>query len=159
MKMMKMMKRRAAIYAAIAIICMTALPVRAEEVVEVPEEVEAVSEELGERYNICPELIQAICWRESRFQADAKGGPCIGIMQVYEKWHKGRMERLEVADLYDLRGNMLVATDYLAELFEKHGEAAVVLAAYHGESEIYKISKYTESILKLSAELERRNGK
>lgn len=41
---------------------------------DVPQDVIEISEELGKQYNICPELIQAICWRESRFTADATGG-------------------------------------------------------------------------------------
>ena len=71
--------------------------------IEVPEEVKEISEELGNTYNICPEVIQAICWQESRFKADVENGGCVGIMQVAPKWHKSRMERLGVTDLKDVR--------------------------------------------------------
>lgn len=127
--------------------------------IEVPADVIAISEELGERYCICPELIQAICWQESRFSPEVEAGGCIGIMQVYGKWHKDRMVRLGATDLYDMEQNMEVAVDYLAELFAKYGDAALVLAVYHGESDIYKMSGYTESILELSEKLEREHGK
>ncbi|MBD5395003.1 MAG: transglycosylase SLT domain-containing protein [Lachnospiraceae bacterium] len=81
-----------------------------------PEDVITISEELGKQYNICPETIQAICWKESRFQSDAENVGCIGIMQVSPKWHQDRMDKLGVTDLKDIRQNMTVAVDYLSEL-------------------------------------------
>lgn len=139
--------------------------VQAQEIVEVPEDVKEISEELGNTYNICPELIQAICWQESRFQADAENGGCVGIMQVSPKWHKGRMEELGVTDLTDTRQNMVVAVDYLANLVQDEEDMEKALMCYHGESEIQErldageMSTYVEDILALSAELEKRNGK
>lgn len=135
--------------------------------VYVPTEVIEISEELGEQYCICPELIQAICWRESRFQPDAKNkaGTCIGIMQVYEKWHKDRMEKLGVTDLTDMRQNMTVAVDYLAELAEDSEDVAVALMRYHGEKDAKdkalagEISDYAKDILEMSEHLEREHGK
>lgn len=133
--------------------------------IEVPQEVVEVSEQLGGQYNICPELIQAICWRESRFTADAEGGGCIGIMQISPRWHKGRMERLGITDLYDTKQNMLVGVDYLAELSEGGDDIVKVLMEYHGESDIEEklkrgeVSAYAEEILSISEELERENGK
>lgn len=139
--------------------------VQAQEIVEVPEDVKEISEELGEKYNICPELIQAICWQESRFQADVESGGCVGIMQVAPKWHKERMQRLGVTDLTDVRQNMTVAVDYLSELLKDGEDIEEPLMRYHGESRIDEkllageMSVYAESILTLSAELEGRNGK
>lgn len=143
----------------------TAQAEQAKSNLEVPEEVVWISKELGGEYNICPELIQAICWKESRFQPDAENGGCIGIMQICPKWHKDRMERLKVTDLADTRQNMLVGIDYLAELAEDGEDIAKVLMTYHGESNVDKklnrgeISSYADDILEISAELERRNGK
>ncbi len=135
------------------------------ESVDVPAEVIEISEELGEYYCICPELIQAICYVESRFQPDAKNGGCLGIMQVSEKWHKDRMERLSVTDLYDLRGNMTVAVDYLSELASDGEDLEEALMRYHGETSIKdrleagETSWYVEKVLNLSAELEVAHGK
>ena len=135
--------------------------------VDVPQEVIEISEELGEQYCICPELIQAICWRESRFQPDAKNkaGTCIGIMQVYEKWHKDRMEKFGVTDLTDMRQNMTVAVDILADLLEDSEDVAAALMRYHGEKDVDekvlagKISDYARDILEMSEHLEREHGK
>lgn len=119
----------------------------------------------GEEYGICPELLMAIIERESAGQVDAENGGCKGLMQISDRWHKDRMERLGVTDIYDVDGNIHVGTDYLAELFEEYGEVTTVLMVYHGErnavekSENGEISKYADWILTRSAELERRNGK
>lgn len=123
-------------------------------------------EELGKEYNICPELLMAIAEAESQGNPDAESKGCKGIMQVYERWHKKRMERLGVTDIFDTRGNILVAADYLYELFEKYEDVGMVLMTYNGDSRAddymsgkAELSAYAEKILERSAELERLNGK
>ena len=116
----------------------------------------------GEEYGICPELLMAIIERESAGQADAENGGCKGLMQIADRWHTDRMERLGVTDIYDVDGNIHVCTDYLAELFEKYEDVGIALMVYHGEKNAAnkeKLSSYAEGILTRSAELERRNGK
>lgn len=121
--------------------------------------------ECGDQYGICAELLQAIAEQESRGQANAMNGSCCGLMQVSVKWHKDRMERLGVTDIFDEYGNILVATDYLAELFEKYHEASLVLDIYNDNSkakENYEngiLSDYARSVLERSAELEILHGK
>ena len=137
----------------------------AEETVAVPEDVKEISEELGEQYSICPELLQSIGWWESRFQPDAESGGCIGIMQIMPRWHQERMERLGITDLTDIRQNMTVAADYLSSLARDEEDMEEALMRYHGESRISErldageMSGYVEKVLALSAELERSNGK
>jgi soluble lytic murein transglycosylase-like protein len=72
------------------------------------------------------------------------------------------MDRLGVTDLHDARGNMLVAADYLSELFEKYGDIATVLMVYHGEKNATTkttVSSYASSVMEMSEELEREHGK
>jgi soluble lytic murein transglycosylase-like protein len=151
-----------AVIFAMSVFCMNA---NAQEDCKVPDDVIAISQELGERYNICPELIQAICYRESRFVKDAVNGDCIGIMQVSAKWHQERMEKLKATDLTDIRQNMNVAVDYLAELIKDGEDMEEALMRYHGERGINQrlkngeMSSYVESILILSEQLEREHGK
>ena len=140
-------------------------PVRVEPV-SVPGDVERYSVVLGEQHNICPELIQAICYKESGFEPRAENGACIGIMQVNPSWHQDRMERLGVTDLYNAEDNMLVGVDYLSELLGKHEDIGVALMLYNGDSDAEnvengnaRISAYAEEILRISEELERENGK
>jgi len=129
------------------------------------EEVQGYCEEIGEMYGICPELLMAIIEAESSGNQYAENGSCKGLMQVSVKWHADRMEKLGVVDIYDEYSNILVATDYLAELRDDYGEVSYVLDIYNGNSKAYYnyengiLSKYAGSVLERSAELERIRGK
>lgn len=123
-------------------------------------------EEYGEEYGICPELLMAIAEKESKGNPDAENGSCKGLMQISEKWHKDRMKRLGVTDLFDESGNILVATDYLYELFKKYEDVGMVLMVYNGDSnakDYYngnaELSRYADGILERREELERLHGK
>ena len=114
----------------------------------------------GEEYNICPELLEAIIETESWGVSDVTNKDCIGLMQVSKIWHKDRMKKLGVTDLFDEESNIHVGTDYLYDLFVKYEDPAVVLMEYHGESNALQkaeqgiVSDYAKGILERSAELE-----
>ena len=103
--------------------------------------------------------------RESSFRADAVGdsGDSVGLMQVKERWHSERMERLGVFDLFNPYQNVTVGIDYLAELLGKYeGSLEMALVAYNmGPSGAYSNcfskgvyhSEYARSVLETSAEL------
>lgn len=157
------MKRRMFAAFLAAGVLTAALPLEAAAMEE--SKVRELAEQVGEAYGICPELLQAIAWRESNYQEKAEGTGCSGLMQVAEHWHRERMEKLQVKDLYNPEGNMLVAADYLAELFEKYEDPGMVLMVYNGDSraEEYQqtgeLSAYAAAILEKSAQLERAHGK
>ena len=121
--------------------------------------------EIGNMYGICPELLMAMIETESSGNPDATNGTCKGLMQVSEKWHRDRMERLGVKDIYDPYGNILVATDYLMELAEKYEDLGLVLDLYNGNSKAMqnaehgKLSEYASKILYRAEMLERIHGK
>ena len=123
------------------------------------------AEEISEIYNVCPELIFSIIEHESSGNPNAKNGNCLGLMQVSEKWHQDRMERLGVESLFDPYGNILVATDYLVELFERYGDVDMVLMTYNGSSDAKERwdngtpTKYATSVIERSMELEMLHGK
>lgn len=118
-----------------------------------------------EEYCICPELVMAIIEKESSGQADAVNGDCKGLMQVSERWHTDRMERLGVTDLYDPYGNIIIGVDYLAELATEYEDIALVLDIYSGNSKAFQnyehgiVSIYAKEILERTAELERLHEK
>lgn len=150
---------------ALTMIAASGMTARAD-AIDVPREVVDISEELGAQYDICPELIQAMCFKESSFRTDVESDGNVGIMQVNPKWHKGRMERLGVADIFDMRGNMVVGVDYLSELIGQYEDVSVALMVYNGDSSAEDViggsddvSDYVEEILTISVELERKNGK
>ena len=71
-----------------------------------------------EDYHIAPSIVIAMIERETQFDADAIGDNChsFGLMQIQQKWHQKRMDKLGVTDLMDPYQNVLVGIDYLAEL-------------------------------------------
>lgn len=128
----------------------------------IPAEAQEACVKYGDEYGICPELLMAMIERESSGRPDVESGGCKGLMQISDRWHKDRMERLEVTDIYDVDGNIHVGADYLAELFEKYEDVGIVLMDYHGEKNAAtktELSDYADWILTRSAELERMNGK
>lgn len=137
------------------------------EKITVPQKVQDACEKYGEQYGICPELLEAICWKESRFDNKAVDSTlkCIGLMQVNAPTHRKRMQRLGIYDLFDVDNNVHVGADILSELFEYNEDVGLVLMLYHGERNAYykakrgKISKYAKEILEISEELERAHGK
>lgn len=124
------------------------------------------TEEIGQQYGICPELLQAIAERESSLRIYATNGTCKGLMQISEKWHRDRMERLGVENIYDAYGNILLAADYLVELAEENNDLYYVLMRYNMKKstadELYEAGEYTDyaiSITERAEELERQHGK
>lgn len=75
------------------------------------------------------------------------------------------MQKLGVCDLYAEYDNILTAADYLAELFQKYQDTALVLDIYNGNSKaMYNyengiVSSYAGKILERTAELETLHGK
>lgn len=134
---------------------------------ETPIEIQIACDKYGAEYDICPELLEAICWQESRFDESIVDGTgsCFGLMQIKKELHKGRMKDLGVTDLGDIDSNIHVGADYLSELFDEYEDAGIVLGVYHGESNAVargqsgKLSYYVTSILENSERLERLHGK
>ena len=127
------------------------------------ERVMQMAEKIGAKYNICPELLTAVAFQESRYNPNAEHEGCVGLMQISPMWHVDRMERLGVYDLREPYGNMLVAADYLLELFKEYEDLGMVLQVYNGDSvaESYwngetSMSDYANDIMMRSQELERK---
>lgn len=128
----------------------------------IPEGIQDAARRYGEEYGISPAFLLAIAQRESRFDACAKSGSCVGLMQVSTKWHRDRMERLQVTEeeLWTVDGNVHVAADYLAELFREYEDPGAVLIAYNsGSADEYikgtsGLTAYAKTILRTAADLE-----
>lgn len=131
----------------------------------ISEEYQSYCEEIGKQYGICPELLEAIMESESSGNAHAENGNCKGLMQINILYHRDRMSRLGVSDIYDGRGNILVAADYLVELFQKYGDVGTVLMVYNGSNNALDrgaqadYTEYASRIIKRSEQLERLHGK
>lgn len=130
-----------------------------------PAELQKYTYELCTRYDISYALVIAVIERESGYRCDALGdnGNSKGYMQIYEKWHRKRMDKLGCDNLLDPYQNILVGVDFLAELIGKYGTVEKALAAYNcGESGANKylwskgiyIYKYNKGIMERMKEIE-----
>ena len=135
----------------------------------IPENIRQYCELVGSEYDICPELLEAMAYNESRFEPDVVNGNHYGLLQINVKTHKARIEKYgwTAEDMFDPYKNLMVAGDFLHELYELYGdENPIVLAYYSGNSSAIKrylktgeMCSYAKEILEHSAEYERLHGK
>ena len=136
---------------------------------EIPLEIQEYCEEVGEEFNICPELLEAIAYHESRFIPTVTNGNCWGLMQVNIKIHSDRIEKYDYTeeDMLEPYPNIVVAADLLAELYATYGDDnPIILSIYQGNWKAvsrYKeygfLTEYVEDVLTRSAKYERLHGK
>lgn len=115
----------------------------------------------GIQYGITPELLMAIIETESEGKPTAYNvSSASGLMQVSVKWHGERMQRLGITNIFDTDQNIHLATDYLAELKDQHGNMELVLMTYNmgysKASKLYnqgKVSQYARDIIDRSNDL------
>ena len=130
-----------------------------------PEKMQVYTYCVCKRYGVRYDLVVALIEKESGYKFDEVGddGHSIGYMQIYEEWHKDRMERLNVTDLRNPYQNVLVGIDYLSELIERYGTVQDALAAYnYGEQgakrNLWKkgiyVYEYNQTIMSRMKEIE-----
>lgn len=109
-------------------------------------EIKGICKEYGVSY----ELVLAIMYQESRFQRDAKNGPCKGAMQLNSHFHK-------VDDYFDIIQNAEGGCKFLRTLLDDYEDEALALMIWHGETDA--ISKYKKGVISTYARqiLERRD--
>lgn len=75
------------------------------------------------------ELVVSMMEVESNFNPSlTSSAGCIGLMQVSPYWQTERAESLGVYDLWDPYGNILVAVDFLEDLYYNYTNEDIVLA-------------------------------
>jgi glycoside hydrolase family 23 protein len=111
-------------------------------------EINSHVEKTAKRYGLDSKIIKALIEEESGWVASAEGdnGNSIGLMQIQERWHKERMKRLGVTNLYDSEQNITVGCDILSELLNKYGNYRDALSAYNSGN-IKDGRAYAERIL------------
>ena len=134
--------------------------VRAEDVDYVP-----MIEEAAEDYDLSPELIQAMCERESTLNPKATAGNCQGLMQINCKIWSGRIQtlyeqgKIEDTNLYNPKTNLVVGCSIIAELFDEYQDPYAVLMYYNmgwkglERFEDGRYSKYAEWICERAYEI------
>lgn len=106
-------------------------------------------DKMAKRYGLNPNVIKALIEEESGWLASAEGdnGQSVGLMQIQERWHKERMKRLGVNDLYDSKQNITVGCDILSELLNKYGNYKDALSVYNSGN-VHDGKQYAERVLK-----------
>ena len=144
--------------------------------VEIPTEIIEITEIVGQKYEICPELLQAIVWQESRCIASVKNASCSGLMQinVANSFNKNHIKEMAAAKnltyseaIFDAEINIEAGAQLLRYLFDNYGDdPAEILMRYNGDSTNLKryksggdMSSYAADTLEISELLERAHGK
>lgn len=116
-----------------------------------------------EEHHISPALVIAMIGQESQYNTSAVGdnGNSVGLMQIQERWHRERMDRLGCTNLKNPYQNITVGVDLLAELYEMNPDTYWVLMAYNGGTdyadnmmEANTYSTYAVEVSAMAAELE-----
>ncbi len=106
-------------------------------------------EKTAKRYGLNPNIVKALIEEESGWLSSAEGdnGESVGLMQIQERWHKDRMKRLGVTNLYDSEQNITVGCDILSELLNKYGNYKDALSVYNSGN-VHDGKQYAERVLK-----------
>lgn len=120
---------------------------------------------LCDERGIDPEIVIAIIERESMYDASVvgDGGSAKGLMQIWNIWHKDRIDRLGCTDLLDPYQNVTVGIDFLSELYDMGRGLEWTLTAYNGGFELANkhlangtTSQYVECIYEICSELKKK---
>lgn len=106
-------------------------------------------DKMAKRYGLDSRIIKALIEEESGWGESAEGdnGQSVGLMQIQERWHKDRMKRLGVTNLYDSEQNITVGCDILSELLNKYGNYKDALSVYNSGN-VHDGKQYAERVLK-----------
>ena len=98
---------------------------------------EAIVTAHAANYRLDPDLLAAVIYQESKFDASARSSSgAVGLMQLLPETAKGIALRtgghaFEVSDLLDPELNVRYGSWYLRHLLDKYGEEEAALAAYN----------------------------
>lgn len=135
-----------------------------------PEKMQIYTRCLCKQNDVPYALVLALIEHESGYEFDkvGDGGQSKGYMQIYEKWHTDRMQRLGCTDLMNPYQNVRVGIDFLSYLLKKYGTVQDALAAYnYGEkgarehlwSNGVYVYSYNSAIMQRMKEIEEVVGK
>ena len=98
-----------------------------------PKEMQIYTRSLCEQNDVPYALALAIIEHESGYEFDKTGdnGNSKGYMQIYEKQHTDRMQKLNCTDLMNPYQNVTVGIDFLSYLLKKYGTIQDALTAYN----------------------------
>lgn len=100
------------------------------------EDIQEVCNKVATDYDLSPELLMAICERESAgdVYASGDGGKAYGLMQIHACYQQERMQDLGITNLYDPESNIRVGAEIICEWKEQYPDMRLALAKYNGVS-------------------------
>ena len=121
----------------------------------IDEEIVDICEEAGEEYDVSPYLRESIVWTDSRGDAKASNGTCVGLCGINKYYHKDRV--MKNANLFDKRTNVRTAANLLNELNDTYENETVVLNYYGGYGIDESLTEYSEQVLYIADLLARKD--
>lgn len=125
----------------------------------------SICEYVGKKYSIDADLLRAIVFVESDYKIDCTGtSGDKGLCQIVEHFHMGRMEKLNITDIYEPYSNILLCADFIAELKSSKygGDIYFVLMAYNmglsGATKHYEDGRISEYAYKVMDKYENLKG-
>lgn len=119
---------------------------------EIPDDIETAAHLCALYNGLTPELLEAVAWQESTYNAKAKSGSCMGCMQVHTKIHADRLEAFGVTkeDMLTAHVGMMVGASLLADHIRTTGDLEKALQRYNGSE---RKERYAKSVLNKYEEL------
>lgn len=112
-------------------------------------EIQGLLKAACEEFEVPYALALALIEEETDFRNTiGDGGASSGYMQVQQRWHYDRMNRLGVTDLLDPNSNFRVGLDYLSELYETYGDWNVALTVYNMGHNPGYVSNYAVNVMR-----------
>lgn len=101
-----------------------------------------------EEFDVPFALTLGLIEKETEFQNLVwDNGASAGYMQIQQKWHWDRMERLGISDLMEPNGNFRVGCDFLAELYAKYNDWSLALTVYNRGHDPGYITDYAKEVM------------
>lgn len=103
--------------------------------------IKKICKQVGEMYDISPEILRAIVYIESRYKANPGGKTYKGPCQIATKYCKAKMKELGITDPSDPYQNIILCADILNEYREKHGMTYAIMAYNSGPGAANKLRR------------------
>lgn len=122
----------------------------------IPIEVQESCEHWGTEYEICPELLEAMCWHETRCKPNLENEGCIGITQINPKYHKASMDLLGIEDLYDYDQNIHLCAYTMRQYADEQEDVYYALMCWNSGStkgkRLFEEGKFTSYAIEVTQE-------
>lgn len=147
------MKRLIAMFMTILIVPIFCINTRAEELEEIPEEVQEICHEVGQEFNVCPTILLSLIYTESR------GIVTDNLTQITNtKWFKEGMDACEVDEIKTPENNIRVCAYYIAKWCEESEDIFLAVDSWRygpeNAAQRKKPSYYARTIVDRSARWE-----